>query len=575
MRFTTAICVAVSLVAQTTTAAPKSATKYTQDSLPTVDLGYELHQALAYNATTDIYKFSNIRYAQAPIDNLRFRAPLPPKTDRSTIQNGSAIRTCPQGVPDWQSKAFIPVTRFTNGLPFTLEAWENAINASTPFPPSAFNGAVTEDCLFLDLHVPGKVLRKAQKSKKGSKHVPVLVWIHGGGYTLSSKIGHPTPGFDPSGILAHAKQPHPQGNGEGMIFVSLNYRLGALGFLASPDNTSTPNTGLLDQRLALQWIQSHVHLFGGDPDRVTLMGESAGGGSIMFHISSYAAQGKPAPFKQAILQSPAAMPVASVAAPKGAAYAEFMALMNVSSLDEARRLKSEVVILANQEQIRTAKGTSYVHGPVVDGDIVVGDLGVLFRPGGVVARKSGVKIMAGHNTFEGGFFFDPMVKTEGDFEQWLRWSVTGLGDKEVRELMEVVYPPVFDGSYGYTGQGSRQMALWGEGILDCNFVWTGEAMGGEVFAYEFGSPGLHTQDLKYTFNDPANPAFHKNMQDILQIAIASFVVNGKPVLKGGGAPTWPRWGMEQKLVTINETVAAVGRSSVNETRCRWWQNRRL
>jgi len=143
------------------------------------------------------------------------------------------------------------------------------------------------------------------------------------------------------------------------------------------------------------------------------------------------------------------------------------------------------VVLANQEQIRTAKGTNYVHVPSVDGVTVVGSLGDLFKRGGVVSKKSAVRIMVGHGTREGAFLFDPTVKTEGDFEQWLRWSVGGLSDAQVRELMEKVYPPVFDGSYGYTGQGSRQMALYGEGVLDCNFVWAGEAPAGDVYACEF------------------------------------------------------------------------------------------
>lgn len=321
--------------------------------------------------------------------------------------------------------------------------------------------------------------------------------IHGGGYTFSSKIGHPTPGFDPSGLLTYAKQLHDgKEREEGIIFVLVNYRLGALGFLANPNDTSlTPNAGLLDQRLALEWVQSYIYLFGGDPDRVTLMGESAGGGSIIFHISSYAAElalaeqqgkkSKRAAFKQVILQSPAAMPAST---PPRDAYPEFLSFMNVSSLEEARRLDSQPIILANQEQIRTGKGTSYVHGPVIDNNTVMGSLGELFKPQSPVAknlRNSGIKVLLGHNSFEGGLFFDPAVRTEADFEQWLRSSIAGLGEKQVGELIKVVYPPVFDGSYGYTGQASRQMALWGEGVLDCNFFWMGEAMGGgDIFACE-------------------------------------------------------------------------------------------
>jgi hypothetical protein len=65
------------------------------------------------------------------------------------------------------------------------------------------------------------------------------------------------------------------------------------------------------------------------------------------------------------------------------------------------------------------------------------------------------------------------------------------------------------------------------------------------------------------------------MQDAIQAAIASFVVNGEPVLRGKRAPAWPKWGTDQNVVTIDETGVAIGESSVYETRCRWWQNRGL
>lgn len=81
-------------------------------SLPSVPC-QELHQALAYNETTDIYTFSNIRYTQSPTGNLRFRGPAAPLVDRSTVRNGSEQRTCPQGIPAWQSKAFAPIDEFS------------------------------------------------------------------------------------------------------------------------------------------------------------------------------------------------------------------------------------------------------------------------------------------------------------------------------------------------------------------------------------------------------------------------------------------------------------------------------
>lgn len=98
--------------------------------------------------------------------------------------------------------------------------------------------------------------------------------IHGGGFTFGSKAGALSPGlYNPSGLLQHSQQQ----DGTGMIFVGLNYRLGAFGFLSGPEVESdgTQNVGLYDQRLALDWVQENIHLFGGSPKRVTVLGEYA------------------------------------------------------------------------------------------------------------------------------------------------------------------------------------------------------------------------------------------------------------------------------------------------------------
>lgn len=152
-----------------------------------------------------------------------------------------------------------------------------------------------EDCLFLDIIVPRKVFEKAG-SKKGAPvlgesicnlnysssefnyaNVDAKVWIYGGGFTGGDKAGINT--GNPAGLI--------QRSNDGIIYVALNYRLGAFGWLAGPtfQTDGTPNAGLHDQRFALHWIQKHIASFGGDPDQVTVMGESAGGGSIMHQIT--------------------------------------------------------------------------------------------------------------------------------------------------------------------------------------------------------------------------------------------------------------------------------------------------
>ena len=131
---------------------------------------------MTYNDANDFYKFSNIRYAQPPVGELRFRAPRAPLTDRITVRNGSEIRICPQGVPEWQLKAFAPITKYSSGAPFTLENWEKDIATMEP-PKIDFYSGNTEDCLFLDVYVPAKVLEKKRKHSKGFKGVPVLAWV--------------------------------------------------------------------------------------------------------------------------------------------------------------------------------------------------------------------------------------------------------------------------------------------------------------------------------------------------------------------------------------------------------------
>jgi carboxylesterase type B len=119
----------------------------------------------------------------------------------------------------------------------------------------------SEDCLLLDVSVPTKPNSNAP--------LPVMVQIHGGGFTLG----------DASLYSGDALVAHSRGS---IIYVSIQYRLGAYGFLSSSavGADGTRNVGLLDQRAALEWVNRHISSFGGDPDRVTIIGGSAGGGSV-------------------------------------------------------------------------------------------------------------------------------------------------------------------------------------------------------------------------------------------------------------------------------------------------------
>ena len=180
--------------------------------------------------------------------------------------------------------------------------------------------------------------------------------------------------------------------------MSFNYRLGALGWLSGPtfQENGTANAGLHDQRFALEWIQRNIHLFGGDPSRVTVFGESAGGGSVMHQITAYGGKKGPVPFAQALPQSPGFIPIVSNQQQEQS-FRGFLEYANVTSLAEARALSSEQVILANAQQVGAAVYGQFVYGPTVDGDFVTTLPGLALLHG---QFAKDVKVMVGHNAQE-------------------------------------------------------------------------------------------------------------------------------------------------------------------------------
>nr|XP_022902608.1 esterase B1-like [Onthophagus taurus]XP_022902609.1 esterase B1-like [Onthophagus taurus] len=188
--------------------------------------------------------FLGIPYAKPPLGNLRFKAPLP-------AEKWSGIKDCIEDNPGCYSKDLIYQTL-----------------------------AGSEDCLTLNVFT--------QEESKTTSLKPVMVWIHGGAYTAGSSKSDV---YGPDFLIT-----------ENVILVTINYRLGLLGFLTFDDPTlEVPgNAGLKDQVLALQWVQDNIKNFGGDPNNVTIFGESAGGTSIHYLILSPMAKGL---FHKAIAQS--------------------------------------------------------------------------------------------------------------------------------------------------------------------------------------------------------------------------------------------------------------------------------
>merc|ERR1712110_1284457 len=168
---------------------------------------------------------------------------------------------------------------FVNPL-LAQAAQDPELNATMRGLPGAVLGS--EDCLHLAVHTP------ELPSASHNPRLPVMVYIHGGSFMLGGYIG-----AGPGKLLERD-----------MVLVAIQYRVGPLGFMCLPDDELAGNMGLLDQQLALQWVHEHIAHFGGDPDKITIMGESAGSASVTYHMLSPVSMQY---FSQAIAESGSAL----------------------------------------------------------------------------------------------------------------------------------------------------------------------------------------------------------------------------------------------------------------------------
>ncbi|KFY13546.1 hypothetical protein V492_03194 [Pseudogymnoascus sp. VKM F-4246] len=537
---------------------------------PTVDLGYGRYAATVNDTGYPYYKFGNIRYAAPPVGDLRFRKPVAPQGSDSTVHDGTTGASCMQGNPAWyvQVAARQVLPAFFEGKNVSSVVGEAAGSqgsgsSSTPslsdIPEQ--EPTTSEDCLFLDVLVPQAIYESPP---------PVLVWIYGGGYTAGDKSGHTET------LLASAKD-----NGEdGFIYVALNYRLGMFGWLAGStlEKDGSANVGLYDQRLALEWVQNNIHLFGGDAERVTVMGESAGAGSIMHHITAYGGKKGNAPFQRAILQSPGWLPSKAAAANENTfkqtlSIASTVTKKKITSLSALRSLTSSELYLVNAAVVGLSPYGSFTYGPTVDGDYVPA------LPGSLLLNRNfdkSVEVLAAHNANEGILFATPFAKSEKDIEEYLKAAVPSLDDTALDVILDSVYPDIFDGSHGYTDQFERAATIVGEAFFSCNTRYLDAAFGEKSYSYLFNAvhKGFHGEDVPYTFyNGPSDAdegTVNATVAKALQSYITHFVATGNP--NGGTAPFFPQYGSNSSVqVVAPDDFGTQITDPDDNKRCSWWQ----
>ncbi|TGJ83809.1 hypothetical protein E0Z10_g4953 [Xylaria hypoxylon] len=499
--------------------------------LPLVDLGYQRHRAIAFNETGDYYNFTNIRFGQPPVGNLRWAAPQAPlrsKESYATIVDGSEQGgNCPQVGPCWLTTQAAFTEAYLIGDAFDFHSTNEKIYAddacSTPLPPSARDPLESEDCLFLDVLVPRPIYDRRQNA---TSRAPVLVYIFSGGFTFGAKNNFGPFGGSPAGLIdsSHISSP------DGLIYVALNYRLGALGWMFGDKFASeggVVNLGLHDQRMALEWVQKNIHLFGGDPKRVTVMGESSGGGSILMQMTAYG-NGTKAPFQQAITQSGGWEPATVDLKLQNEIFDDYLSLLNVSSLKEARKLPSKTVIDANQViLLNSTYGTAYF-GPVPDDSFVPDDPKRLLRDGKV---DKSVKLLTSIAGNEGLRFTSSNITSEADFQQFIGLLFESANETVRNYLTETVYPPVFDGSLGYTNQRERAGLFRGEIVITCNIRYLHDAVHQAGYAHLWDAyPSLHLGDVAYVFwNGPQNfSPINGTIARVMQNYITSFAITTNP-----------------------------------------------
>ncbi|KAK0239582.1 Alpha/Beta hydrolase protein [Armillaria nabsnona] len=350
-------------------------------STPVIDLGYAKYRGTFDPAGSNNTQFLGIRFAAPPTGSLRWQAPQMPSFVAG-IQNATAEPPkCLQG-----GSGRGPTNTFPANKRDALAA-----------PDS-------EDCLFLNVYIPGQL-----DSSSPYRNLPVVVWIHGGGYVTGG--ANEFPGND---LVRES--------GDRVIAVVIQYRLGLFGFLAgeSVKAHGALNAGLLDQQFALQWIQEHIAKFGGDLGQVTIWGVSAGAGSAIQQVIANDGNTSPPLFRSAITSS-SFLPsqyAYNDAVPEflyNTAVSRANCTSAANSLTCLRNTDIGVLEQINIDLCISGFYGTFVFVPVVDGEFIKQRPTVALREG----KVNGIALMSVTNTNEGGIFVDSSTAGTVQVPQYL------------------------------------------------------------------------------------------------------------------------------------------------------------
>jgi para-nitrobenzyl esterase len=448
-----------------------------------------------------ILVYLGIPYAAPPTGDLRWKPPEPAKPWKGVLRAENFSPSCPQAV-------------------------------ASDFGPEWTPGKMDEDCLYLNVWTP---------ANNSDDKLPVMVFIYGGAYVRGSSA---LPLYNGTELAK-----------KGVVVVTFNYRVGVLGYMAhpqlseeSPYNVSG-NYGLLDQEAALKWVQENIAAFGGDPDQVTIFGESAGGASIISQLAIPQSRGL---YKQAIVESGAIwkegpmLPAYKTKAEAEDYGLKFAESLGCSGPDAIKQMRSKSAFeLANETPYiwnSTFWGFHYIgFKPTIDGWLIKEAPEKIFRQG----KQNPVPLIIGSNADEGTTIATNVNISVAEYEKFIRDNFgenaslvlaryPASSEEEVQHQMERL---VTDFDFASTAKFvARSMSEVNENTYLYKFTY---ALPGQPYG------AYHTSDLYFVFRpdywkpDPES----SNVSDYVMDLWIRFARTGDP--NGGINVTWPRYDPEK------------------------------
>ena len=467
-----------------------------------------------YDATNELYSFLGIPYAAPPVGDLRWKAPQEPKPwddvrecktfGANELQDISMNKMMAEAMTAGNDGMFPYITMYTS-------------------PEEEYS----EDCLYLNVWTPATT---------SDEKLPVVVYIHGGGMTTGSGS---IPIYSGKGLAK-----------KGVVFVSINYRLGVFGFFAHPDLTgeadynASGNYGILDQVKGLEWVKNNIEAFGGDPNNVTIAGQSAGSRSVAIHTVSPLSSGL---FSRAIAESSHIFTDNKTLVEAEAEGVEFMQNIGASSLEDLRSFSAQ--------DLQDAAMEMFSGGAIVDG-YVMSDTGYnLYHQN----KQTTVPILLGSNKDESGF---ATVETKEEFIEDANSKYGENADKFLE-----LYPATSD-EEAMQSSIERETDERGWGM----YHWADlMSQGSDVYFYYFDwtptgahNGAFHTAEMPYIYNNLdvleeyswQGVETDYKLADVSSDYMINFIKTGNP--NGDSLPKWSKLNSSKDMVMqLGENIGMV------------------